>query len=683
MRIGKIEITENSVQQSTNITILDDAGNALNQFKTSSLIGTKQISNDRKKVVFSTLIPDNSIYYYDQDKNEIIWKYKNHSHKVVLGIGFMNNLIVVSTGKSMAEKMEEYQLQSDGTLEQKCQNQLDSISRKKKLPFEEAIPEIMRYFNSEYRTVIFRSIIELQSYTYDKKMIKHIPILINEIPTLLKSKDKEVFDLTWRLIRRIILKKPELIDLILSDILSRIKEIKSEYHNPYLHHLEELCQTNHAWIKTEISNVEKIFEESEDEYEKKDAKGILELYNRKTEKIPRYQFPISSHKLELDFKEYKNKTKDHLISFSENGIVSRIGWTRPSRILRLDSDLKQKWKIEIPGRVRNIKSDSIGSVITESTFTKNEDLGSIFDTDIINPEQDGRFVSSMYIIDISGKIVRKLENIVDSITVINITSKNILIWTDPGLTIQCLSRSTAEKLWEKSFFSLVHDKYSIRALHHYEDFDKFLVVRILNEQKEPVVPSVISVLDGSGNILSEFEDDGFPSNEQLKEFNPTHGDSKGIRIGIELPTPHYPIYHALITPDGNHIIAAHYNGQVASWSIDGRLEWVFACKNKVKLGLSITNDGLISALCENGDYFLIENGKQIMHSVLEIDQSKSYQVFSLEKYSGLSYDKKIMFFDREGLVLEKEFQEKIRLVKYNSDQKLLVISANSIFLAII
>jgi len=158
------------------------------------------------------------------------------------------------------------------------------------------------------------------------------------------------------------------------------------------------------------------------------------------------------------------------------------------------------------------------------------------------------------------------------------------------------------------------------------------------------------------------------------------GEPGGISIGVKFSPSYYPIYHALITPDGNHILAAHYNGQVANWSLDGKLEWVFDCKNKVKLGLSISNDGLISALCENGDYFLIEDGREVMHAVLDIDLAKSYQVFSTEKYAGLSYDKKIMLFDREGLVWEKEFQDKVRLVAYNSNQKLLAVSATCIFL---
>ena len=74
--------------------------------------------------------------------------------------------------------------------------------------------------------------------------------------------------------------------------------IKSEYGNPSLFYIQELCRANPDWIKTEISYVEKYIEKSKDSYEKRNAQDILELYARKTKRIPNYQFPISSHKLE-------------------------------------------------------------------------------------------------------------------------------------------------------------------------------------------------------------------------------------------------------------------------------------------------------------------------------------------------------------------------------------------------
>lgn len=678
MAIKELHIKEDSEHLKCRVTILDETENVINQFELPSLIGSNAISVNGNKAVFSTLIPDNTIYFYDLNENQIIWKYKNHSHNLVQGIEFDNNAIIVSTGKNIASMKNEYELKLNGTIPEDCQNQLDGISKIKELPLEEAIPGLMNFFDSEYRTAVLKSITELQSFTYDRKIIKHFHVLVKGLPLLLKSKDNEIFYLTWKLIRRVIAKSPELINTILPDILSRIKTQNTEFYNDYLYYLEELCRTNSDWIKNEISNLNEIVNNNKDDVEVKNAKNILELYDRKTEQIPQYQFPISKNKTKFSkLKTYKIKTKDHILTFSNNEIVARIGWTKPSKIVKLDSELNEKWKIVVDGRVRTMRSDSTGTVITESTFVKNEE--SDVNMNSRNAGQDGQFFSSLYAINKDGKIIWKLEENKGFISLIEITTEKILVWNDLVLSIQCLKREDGEKLWEKSFAVLLSSKYSMRTLHYSKIFEKFLIVRMLNEQKKPVVPSIISVLDANGNVISEFEDDGFPSKEQLQQINPSYGDPKGgIVISVEFPPPHYPIYHAIFSPDGENIIAAHYNGQVACWTLDGKLNWVFECKNKVKLGLSVTDDGLVSALCENGDYFLIENGKEIMHSILEIDFRNPQHVFSAGKYAALGYDKKIMFFDRCGKVGELEFQDKIRFVSYEPKERLLAVAAGPI-----
>ncbi|MCH8301626.1 MAG: hypothetical protein IH912_02640 [Proteobacteria bacterium] len=101
-------------------------------------------------------------------------------------------------------------------------------------------------------------------------------------------------------------KSPELIKTILPDILSRIKTQNTEFYNDYLYYLEELCRTNSDWIKNEISNLNEIVNNNKDDVEVKNAKNILELYDRKTEQIPQYQFPISKNKTKFSkLKTYK------------------------------------------------------------------------------------------------------------------------------------------------------------------------------------------------------------------------------------------------------------------------------------------------------------------------------------------------------------------------------------------
>lgn len=202
MKIEKIDIKQDLEQKNTTVSILDEDGECVNRFVLSSLIGASTVSDDKKKAIISTLMPDNTIYCYDLEQNRFIWKYKNHSHKLALKIKFANNLIEISTGKSIAGSQEEYKIQLDGTLEKECQNQIETISKIKELPLKESIPWIINYINSEYRTIRLRSIVVLQSLSYDRKITQYLPLLVKEIPSLLESQDGDVFDLTWKLIRR-------------------------------------------------------------------------------------------------------------------------------------------------------------------------------------------------------------------------------------------------------------------------------------------------------------------------------------------------------------------------------------------------------------------------------------------------------------------------------------------------
>lgn len=668
MKIEGLLVKEDSENLKSEITIIDDEKNSKSKLDFPSLIGAKVLSDDGSKAFIATLFPNNTIYCYDINEDKIIWKYKNHSHKPIQGLNFQNNVISVSTGKTEYTRKEEYELNLDGIIPGDCKNQLDNLAKVKEQSIDKAIPEISEFFNSEHRTVIFKSIIELQSLTYDRKIKKYYPLIVKELPTLLKFDDQEIFELTWKLIRRIIRKDPDSFDGIVPDILLRLKKIDSDDRGHYLYYLEELCSTKTKWIENEISYLNEIIQNSEDTYEIKDAKSILELYNRKTEKIPQYQFPISINKIKFsEPKTYNVKTKDHLLSFSNGEIVSRIGWTKPSKIVRLDSGLNEKWKIAIDGRVRGMDSDEFGTILSESSFIKNEELGT-------KDNESGRFFSSLYTIDTDGRIIWKLEKIDGFVSIIGFTPEKILVWNDFTPSIQCLKRENGEKLWEKSFTDLLNSKYAMKVFHYYEIFDKFLMVRMSNEQKKPVTPSIISVLDGKCNVLNEFEHDVFTTEEEEEEQIP----NEEIVIQIDLGSHYYPIYHAMFSPDGENIITGHYDGQVASWTLDGKLNWVFECKNKVKLGLSITDDGLVSALCENGDYFLIENGKEIMHSILEIDFSSTRDVFSIGKYAALGYDKKIMFFDRSGKVGELEFKDKLRSVTYSQKENLLAVAAGPI-----
>jgi len=658
------------------ISVIDKVGNTILEESFTSNVYTCAISSDGKLVFSSTLIPDDSIYCFNIDTKQQEWKYKNHDRNRVLGLSFIDNIVKVSKNGKFSSNDISYELNSDGILIEKYARILKNIDEIKKHPIEQAIESLLLLLKSKNRNELLNALVQLRPLLYDKKSPTYYLEVAKCLKPLLDKNDKEIFDLVWKIITTISRKDPHTIDCIASDLINRIKKLNSEYADAYLWYFDALAGINPLWLEKEIPTVIKILENSESHNEKRFAQSIMEQYNKKIGKYQMNQFPDSKKNIQLSItKTYSTKTKDHLLSFSNGELVARIGWTKPSKLIRFDKNLDEKWKIVIDGRVRAIESDEHGTIVTESTFVKNQNAEPTVNSNS-DENQDGVMKSSLYIIDNDGNKIKVLERTDGFIGLIGITREKILMWNDVLLSIKCLDRNSGDLLWEKSYQNTINSKYNMRTMNYSPQSDQILTIRTSNKLDKLVIPSIISVLDNYGNIISEFESDGFPSNEQLKELNNTV-TAGSISISIPFHT-HYPIYHAFFINDSKSILAAYYNGQVACWSIRGNLEWVFDCKNKVKLGLSITSNGLVSALCENGDYYLIENGKEILHSKIDIDYRNSYQVLSAGEYAVLSYDNKLLFFERDGKVGELEFENMIRSIAYDPKEKIMVVSAQNL-----
>lgn len=658
------------------LVVLEKSGRQIFDYHFDSNALACTMSPDGTLIAVATLSPDDSIYCFNLNEKKMLWKYRNHSRKRVLGLEFSDGEILIFTGGSISTKKHEYELTLEGKLTAEYQQSFEKISELGRSP--ETIPQLLEFLFSTNRGIVIKALVTIQSFIYDKKSKALLPIIVKKLQPLIKTQDEEIFDLVWKILTKIAERDdPSTIDDIIPELISRINTIHPDYKDVSLWYFDTLAMINPNWLKNEIPNIQHLLETSTIHNEKRFAESIIHEFNKKSGNLELNKFQTSDKKINPKIvNTYEVKTKDHLVSLSENCLVARIGWTRPSKIVKLGLDFREKWKISINGRIRSTRSDSYGVVASESSFIKNPHSSAINSGE---NDLNGKFLSNLYSIENDGTVKKILSDVEGFVSLVGISKEGIIIWNDLTLSISCLKRNDGNLLWSRSYGNIIQKKYDMRIINCSSNLDKILTVRVLNNAKTLVIPSIVSTIDGNGNLISEFETDGFPSDEQIKELKGEHNLTGGISISIPFQT-HYPIYHAVFNSDGNKIITGDYNGNVACWKISGKLEWVFNCKNKVKLGLTITKNSLISALCENGNFFIIKDGEKLVNSVIDIDFKNSYHVFSLDNYLGLGYDKNIVFFDQKGLVGRLEFDDKIRAIGVDPRGEKLVVSTGNLLL---
>jgi outer membrane protein assembly factor BamB len=675
--INHSTISGDKTKLESEIVVIEKSGQRIFDYHFDSYNHACAISPNGALVFVSTLSPDDSIYCFNVSEKRLLWKYRNHSRKRVLGLEFSDGKILVFSGASISTRKHEYELTLDGKLTSEYQQSFEKISELCKSP--ETIPQLLEFLSSTNRGIVIKTLTTIQSFIYNKKSKALLPLIVKKLQPLIKSQDEEIFDLVWKILTKIAERSdPSTIDDVIPELISRIKEINPRYKDVSLWYFDTLARLNPVWLKNEIPSIQNLLETSTVHNEKRFAESIIHEFNKKSGKLELNKFKTSDKPINPKIvNTFKVKTKDHLVSLNENCLTARIGWTNPSKIVELDLDFKEKWKVSINGRVRAIRSDHYGVVVSESSFIKNpQSTMNVGENDL-----NGKFLSNLYNIENDGAIKKILSDVEGFISLAGISKEKIVIWNDLTLSISCLNRNDGSLLWSRSYGNLIQNKYAMRILDYSSNLDKILTVRTMNNSKSLVIPSIVSTIDGNGKLISEFETDGFPSSEQIKELKGEH-NLGGISFAIPFQT-HYPIYHAVFNSDGRKIITGDYNGNVACWKVDGKLEWVFNCKNKVKLGLAIAKNGLISALCENGNFFIIKDGKELAHSVIDIDLKNSYHVFSLDNYLGLVYDKNILFFDQNGLVGGLEFVDKIRAIGVDPRSEKLVVSTGDLSLVTI
>jgi hypothetical protein len=108
---------------------------------------------------------------------------------------------------------------------------------------------------SDNKRDVIEGLFELISFTKTKGSIPHYVGIVNTLGSRLQAED-DVFDLIWKVMRQILMKKPETLNPIIPDIMSRLKKIIQSDVIHALMILSELGGVNPSWIKAEKQFIE-------------------------------------------------------------------------------------------------------------------------------------------------------------------------------------------------------------------------------------------------------------------------------------------------------------------------------------------------------------------------------------------------------------------------------------------
>jgi len=164
----------NSKELCDALRVFDVSGNQLMEKRLDSNIGTSNISPDGKYAVVTTCNPDNSIYLFDTRRGNLLWKYKNHSRKVALGVFFKGDKVAIGTGKSIVSAEIEYELTLDGDLSKDSKKDLDTQEsiEEGEMKSEDVIKLLKSHLSSKKKSETRKGIEELRNILYLKNQGK-------------------------------------------------------------------------------------------------------------------------------------------------------------------------------------------------------------------------------------------------------------------------------------------------------------------------------------------------------------------------------------------------------------------------------------------------------------------------------------------------------------------------------
>ncbi|MDQ4014083.1 MAG: HEAT repeat domain-containing protein, partial [Thermoproteota archaeon] len=263
------------------LAVIEKSGKTLFTYDFGSNIEGCAITRDGDLVSVGTLYPDNSVYcFYVGEKKELsskhkdynrknavtglevrgkglLWKYKSHGRrKPILGLEFRGNQIAVFTGKNLATMEKEYVLNLDGTLTVEYQKKLETLKKIKKLRPQEKVASLLALAISGDKQDAIEGLFELISFAKTKGSIPHYVSIITTLRSCLESVEDDVFDLIWKVMRQILRRKPQALNPIMPDFISRLNKTAQNDVIHTLMILSELGGVNPSWIKAEKQFIE-------------------------------------------------------------------------------------------------------------------------------------------------------------------------------------------------------------------------------------------------------------------------------------------------------------------------------------------------------------------------------------------------------------------------------------------
>ena len=244
--IVAVEDWLNSKELCGALRVFDVSGNQLMEKRLDSNIGTSNISPDGKYAVVTTCNPDNSIYLFDTRSGNLLWKYKNHSRKVALGVFFKGDKVAIGAGKSIVSAEIEYELTLDGDLSEDSKKELYSqksleegdmksedvikllkshLSSKKKLETRKGIEELRMVLDLKNQDKEKREVL----ISYLDNFAEIMPLLLSHLESRERDVQLEILDLFVKLGR---IKKTLIIehkDKIINYIKKNSKNFKENH----------------------------------------------------------------------------------------------------------------------------------------------------------------------------------------------------------------------------------------------------------------------------------------------------------------------------------------------------------------------------------------------------------------------------------------------------------------------
>jgi hypothetical protein len=229
------------------LTLMDTSGEELVSMAFGSNLLACAISNSGKYAAVATLAPDDSIYFFSILDKKLLWKYKNHAKKRVLGLLFMESQLDVRAGGSLDSKEKEYALSLDGKLTPEYQTKFDESMKIKKQPPAQKAESLKARLLSDDKHDVMNALEELKSFTNTKGAIPYYEIILEGLAIHFSDR-KEVFDATWKVFRIILKKKAKIASPYVPKLLNQIRKGAASGVEATLLILGEIGRANPSWV---------------------------------------------------------------------------------------------------------------------------------------------------------------------------------------------------------------------------------------------------------------------------------------------------------------------------------------------------------------------------------------------------------------------------------------------------